>query len=139
MSVIFVIGIPFLPRYERTNEHITIFDFDSFVSSFSKLILHLFNTSIINFLHIHLFSFLSKSIFTDDDELKQNVAMVLPYCAIGNLTLTLGSLSWTLVGAQGRYNVATFHGCVGRYVMFTLYVTYTSCIRFTYTSGLRFT
>jgi hypothetical protein len=42
--------------------------------------------------------------------------MVLPYCAIGNVTLTLGSLAWTLVGAQGRYNVATFHGCIGRYV-----------------------
>ena len=51
--------------------------------------------------------------FTDDEELMSLVANVLPYCAIGNLTLTIGSLSWTLVGAQGRYTVATFHGCIG--------------------------
>jgi len=51
--------------------------------------------------------------FTDDDELRALVTNVLPYCAIGNLTLTIGSLAWTLVGAQGRYNVATFHGCIG--------------------------
>lgn len=51
--------------------------------------------------------------FTDDEYLQSLVAGVLPYCAIGNLTLTLGSLAWTLVGAQGRYSVATFHGCIG--------------------------
>jgi len=51
--------------------------------------------------------------FTDDQELQALVANVLPYCAIGNLTLTVGSLAWTLVGAQGRYSVATHHGCIG--------------------------
>jgi len=53
------------------------------------------------------------AIFTDDEDLQQQVAMVLPYCAIGNFTLALGSIAWTLVGAQGRYNIATFHGCIG--------------------------
>ena len=52
--------------------------------------------------------------FTDDEDLILSVRMVLPYCALGNITLTLGSLAWTLVGAQGRYTIATFHGCIGR-------------------------
>ncbi len=51
--------------------------------------------------------------FSDDEFLNSLVANVLPYCAIGNLTLTMGSLSWTLVGAQGRYSHATYNGCVG--------------------------
>jgi Na+-driven multidrug efflux pump len=51
--------------------------------------------------------------FTDDENLQSLISSVLPYCAVGNLSLTLGSLAWTLVGAQGRYAVATFHGCIG--------------------------
>ncbi len=51
--------------------------------------------------------------FTEDQFLMSLIANVLPYCAIGNLTLTFGSLAWTLVGAQGRYGLATYHGCVG--------------------------
>ena len=55
--------------------------------------------------------------FTDDQYLQSLILNVLPYCAIGNLTLTIGSLAWTLVGAQGRYSVATFHGCIGSLVV----------------------
>ena len=51
--------------------------------------------------------------FTDDEYLQSLITTVLPYCAVGNFTLTIGSLAWTLVGAQGRYTVATFHGCIG--------------------------
>jgi len=52
-------------------------------------------------------------LLTDDDELMASISVTLPYCAIGNLTLTVGSLAWTLVGAQGRYTLATFQGCIG--------------------------
>ena len=52
-------------------------------------------------------------VFTDDEDLASLIANLLPYCALGNLTLTIGSLAWTLVGAQGRYSIATFHGCIG--------------------------
>jgi Na+-driven multidrug efflux pump len=52
-------------------------------------------------------------LFTDNQNLQGLIADVLPYCAIGNFALTVGSLSWTLIGAQGRYAVATFHGCIG--------------------------
>ena len=51
--------------------------------------------------------------FTDDQYLQSLISAVLPYCAVGNIALTIGSLAWTLVGAQGRYAVATFHGCIG--------------------------
>jgi len=51
--------------------------------------------------------------FTDDQLLQTLMSNLLPYCALGNLTLTVGSLAWTLVGAQGRYSIATFHGCIG--------------------------
>lgn len=51
--------------------------------------------------------------FTDNQFLQALISNVLPYCAVGNFALTIGSLAWTLVGAQGRYSVATFHGCIG--------------------------
>ena len=57
--------------------------------------------------------------FTDDEFVIAQIANLLPYCALGNITLTVGSLAWTLVGAQGRYSIATFHGCVGS-LLFTI-------------------
>lgn len=51
--------------------------------------------------------------FTDDEFLVSLIGNLLPYCALGSLTLTIGSLAWTLVGSQGRYSIATFHGCIG--------------------------
>lgn len=46
--------------------------------------------------------------FTPDETLQGMIADVLPYIGIGNISLTFGLLCWYLVGAQGRYKLATW-------------------------------
>jgi len=44
---------------------------------------------------------------TSDAVLQKLIADLLPLFGIGNITMTIGSVSWTLLGAQGRYRLAT--------------------------------
>ena len=46
--------------------------------------------------------------FTTDETIQQMVRMAIPYISIGNVTMTFGMLCWSILGAQGRYNLATF-------------------------------
>jgi MATE family multidrug resistance protein len=45
--------------------------------------------------------------FTSDPTLQHIIADLLPLLGVGNIALTAGSVSWTLVGAQGRYRLDT--------------------------------
>ena len=45
---------------------------------------------------------------TPDPTLQRLIAQLLPLVGIGNFTLTVGLTSWSMVGAQGRYRLATF-------------------------------
>ena len=44
---------------------------------------------------------------TPDPTLQRLIIEVLPLLGLGNIALTTGSVSWALVGAQGRYRLAT--------------------------------
>lgn len=44
---------------------------------------------------------------TPDPTLQYLIAELLPLLGVGNVALTAGSVSWALVGAQGRYRLAT--------------------------------
>jgi Na+-driven multidrug efflux pump len=44
---------------------------------------------------------------TPDPTLQYLIAELLPLVGIGNIALTAGTVSWALVGAQGRYRLAT--------------------------------
>ena len=44
---------------------------------------------------------------TDDPALQHLLTDLLPMFGLGNATLTIGTMSWTLLGAQGRYRLAT--------------------------------
>mmetsp|Transcript_16536 Transcript_16536/g.37960 ORF Transcript_16536/g.37960 Transcript_16536/m.37960 type:complete len:196 (+) Transcript_16536:509-1096(+) len=44
---------------------------------------------------------------TPDPTLQRFITQLLPLVGIGNIALTAGSVSWALVGAQGRYRLAT--------------------------------
>lgn len=44
---------------------------------------------------------------TNDPVLQQMIADLLPLFGLGNITMTVGTVSWTLLGAQGRYRLAT--------------------------------
>jgi len=46
-------------------------------------------------------------ILTKDPVLQHMIAEMLPLVAIGNISMTLGMVAWALVGAQGRYGLAT--------------------------------
>ena len=42
-----------------------------------------------------------------DPTLQHLIAELLPLLGIGNIALTAGTVSWALVGSQGRYRLAT--------------------------------
>lgn len=46
-------------------------------------------------------------IFTSDATLQNLIAELLPLLGVGNIFLTAGCVSWSLVGAQARYRLAT--------------------------------
>ena len=50
---------------------------------------------------------------TPDTTLQRLIIEVLPLMGMGNIALTAGTVSWALVGAQGRYRLATFVAFVG--------------------------
>jgi|AntRauTorckE5430_2_1112549.scaffolds.fasta_scaffold09505_4 Na+-driven multidrug efflux pump len=45
--------------------------------------------------------------FTKDNTLQNMVEALLPFVAIGNILMAYGMVSWSLVGAQGRFKLAT--------------------------------
>jgi len=46
-------------------------------------------------------------LLTPDPTLQRLLVEVFPLMGIGNIALTAGSVSWALVGAQGRYRLST--------------------------------
>ncbi|KAL7557534.1 hypothetical protein ACA910_019315 [Epithemia clementina (nom. ined.)] len=64
-------------------------------------------------LPIYLLSSKIPAWFTKDETLQFLFKELIPYVCIGNVTMMFGSVSWTLLGAQGRYGLATAMGCVG--------------------------
>ena len=50
---------------------------------------------------------------TSDPTLQKLVADLIPLFGLGNVTLTIGTMAWTLVGAQGRYALSTTVGFFG--------------------------
>lgn len=46
-------------------------------------------------------------LLTPDPTLQHLLTEIMPLMGIGNIALTAGSVSWALVGAQGRYRLAT--------------------------------
>ena len=50
--------------------------------------------------------------FTDDETLQDMVHDVLPLIGIGNILMVFGMVSWSLIGAQGRFKLATMVSAV---------------------------
>lgn len=69
------------------------------------------------FLGVFLSLFLSSSVliagenlptwFTNDPALQHIITDLIPLFALGNIALTVGTISWTLLGSQGRYRLST--------------------------------
>lgn len=51
--------------------------------------------------------------FTSDQKLQNMLSELIPLFGVGNIGLTIGSIAWTAVGAQGRYRLATAIGYGG--------------------------
>lgn len=52
-------------------------------------------------------------LMTSDSTLQMVISELIPLFVIGNVPLAVGTLAWTLVGAQGRYATSTAVGLVG--------------------------
>jgi len=50
---------------------------------------------------------------TSDPTLQRMTAELMPLFGIGNIALTIGTMSWTLVGCQNRYALSTAVGFAG--------------------------
>ncbi|GFH46031.1 hypothetical protein CTEN210_02505 [Chaetoceros tenuissimus] len=50
--------------------------------------------------------------FTDDETLQDMVHDALPLIGIGNILMVFGMVSWSLIGAQGRFKLATMVSAV---------------------------
>ncbi|KAL7568012.1 hypothetical protein ACA910_004596 [Epithemia clementina (nom. ined.)] len=70
-------------------------------------------TSILVSLPIFAMNNVLPSFFTTDPTLQAMLADLFPLVGIGNIALMFGSMCWTLIGAQGRYALATALGFVG--------------------------
>jgi multidrug resistance protein, MATE family len=56
-------------------------------------------------------------LMTSDSTLQMLVSDLIPLFVIGNIALAMGTLSWTLIGAQGRYATSTAVGLVGSWLV----------------------
>lgn len=50
---------------------------------------------------------------TKDATLQRMLSDLIPLFGVGNIALTIGTISWTCVGSQGRYRLATAVGFMG--------------------------
>ena len=76
------------------------------VSSYKSMLIAL----IVSFLVTSILFTMGEDIatwLTADPVLQKIIVDLLPLFGIGNITMTIGSMSWTLLGAQGRYQLAT--------------------------------
>uniref|UniRef100_A0A7S3LEK9 Protein DETOXIFICATION n=1 Tax=Amphora coffeiformis TaxID=265554 RepID=A0A7S3LEK9_9STRA len=56
---------------------------------------------------------------TKDEDIQDILAQLIPIFGAGNIALSAGTLAWTLVGAQGRYRLATAVGVAGSWLIVT--------------------
>lgn len=54
---------------------------------------------------------------TNDPTLQQLLRDLLPMFGLGNAAMTIGTMSWTLLGSQGRYRLATVIVCIISWVV----------------------
>ena len=56
-------------------------------------------------------------LFTTDETLQELLRQLIPFVAVGNVALMFGSMCWTILGAQGRYGLATAMGFLGSWAV----------------------
>jgi len=54
---------------------------------------------------------------TTDTTLQMLINELIPLFGLGNIVLTMGTMSWTIVGAQGRYKLSTVIACAGSWLV----------------------
>ena len=84
----------------------------AFKSIFIAFMVALFTTSLLFLAYDDLPKWL-----TTDPVLQQLIAQLIPLLGLGNIALTMGSMAWTLVGAQNRYGLATCIGVAGSWLV----------------------
>jgi Na+-driven multidrug efflux pump len=54
---------------------------------------------------------------TSDDVLQSIISELIPLIAVGNVILTTSTMSWTIIGAQNRYQLAAALGIAGSWLV----------------------
>jgi Na+-driven multidrug efflux pump len=54
---------------------------------------------------------------TVDPTLQMLINELIPLFGLGNIVLTMGTMAWTIVGAQGRYRLSTAIGVAGSWLI----------------------
>lgn len=77
------------------------------LSSYKSLFLSMSVASVVSLVYISL----QKQIpawFTVDETLQALLVELVPFVGVANLTMQFGMTSWSLIGAQGKYKLATY-------------------------------
>jgi len=74
----------------------------AYKSLFVGTCLGIFVTAILFLIGTHL-----PELFTTDLTIQKGIGEVIPYVGLGNVSMTYGMICWSIVGAQGRYRLAT--------------------------------
>jgi multidrug resistance protein, MATE family len=77
------------------------------VSAYKSLFLGMVLASLISILYFSLQGQIP-AWFTSDTTLQHMLAELVPFVGVANLTMTFGMQCWSLIGAQGKYKLATW-------------------------------
>jgi len=66
-------------------------------------------------------------LFTHDPAMLQMLSELIPFITVGNISMTFGVLCWSLIGAQGRFKLATWINVITSWIIgmpFAAFLTY---------------
>ncbi|KAL7544226.1 hypothetical protein ACHAWF_007606 [Thalassiosira exigua] len=76
------------------------------LSSYKSMFVSFITSAVVTAIFLSLGGYLP-SWLTQDTTIQSMLLELFPLMALGNITMTCGMVCWALIGAQGRYNLAT--------------------------------
>ena len=77
------------------------------LSAYKSLLLGMVVASVVSIIYFSL-QYKIPAWFTSDETLQAMLAELVPFVGVANLTMTFGMQCWSLIGAQGKYKLATW-------------------------------
>jgi len=83
------------------------------LSSYKSLFISMSVATVVSIVYVSLQKDIPKW-FTVDETLQNLLSELVPFVGIANLSMQFGMTSWSLIGAQGKYKLATWVSCISR-------------------------